>query len=489
MDPADGDPDPRRGLPSVDRLAQRVEGAARAGGATGAMPGWASRAGARSALDAARAAAARDGPRSDFDAAALERAALAAAERLVAPRPQRVINATGVVLHTNLGRAPLGQGAARAVAEAARGYADLEIDLETGRRGSRLGSVAGKLALLAGAEAATACNNNAAALVLALAALARGREVVVSRGELVEIGGSFRVFEIAAEAGVRLVEVGSTNRTHLRDYERAIGPDTALLLKVHRSNFELRGYACEASLGELVALGRARGVAVVEDLGSGALVDLRARGLAGLPPEAFVPARVASGADVVCFSGDKLLGGPQAGLAVGRAAAIEAMRASPLARALRLDKLAIAALDWVLTALLDERLDEIPVLARLLEPAGSVEARARALVEAASRAGVGAALALRVLPDRAPVGGGSLPGFELDTWVVEVDAAGGAGAPNADALARSLRGARPPVVGRIRADRLCLDMRTVDPSELSALADALALLARDATAASRDGVR
>jgi len=474
-EPARAVSDPRRELPSVDRLASSI---ARS---DSSIPGWAATAAARTVIARGRQRL-EEGGEASLVAGELDDLGLAEARRLTAKRPERVINATGVVLHTNLGRAPLGPGAAAALAEAAIGYSDLELDLATGRRGSRLGSLGEKLALLAGAEAATACNNNAAALVLALDALARGREVVVSRGELVEIGGSFRIPEIAAKAGVELVEVGSTNRTHLRDYERAIGPRTALLLKVHRSNFEQRGFVSEVELERLVALGRERSVAVVEDLGSGSFVDLRARGLGDIPAESFVAARVATGADVVCFSGDKLLGGPQAGIAVGRASAIEAMRASPLARALRLDKLAITALDWLARALLDERLDEIPVLARLLEPASAVEARAGRLLAALEQGGLPAGASARVVADRAPVGGGSVPGFELDTFGVEL-APGGALPASASALARALRGARPPVLARIREERVFLDMRSVDDLELPLVAAAVALLASGGEAA------
>src|SRR5262249_5686691 len=231
-------------------------------------------------------------------------------------------------LHTNLGRAPLPREVAEAVARAGASYSALELDLETGERGERGAEIGRLLCQLSGAEAALAVNNGAGAVLLALAALARGREVIVSRGELVEIGGSFRVPEILREAGVDLVEVGTTNRTHLRDYEAALGPRTGAILKVHRSNFELRGFVAEVALPELAALGRSRSVPLVEDLGSATLVDLRPH---GLPAESFAPARLASGADLVCFSGDKLLGGPQAGIVLGRREAVRALRKSPLA--------------------------------------------------------------------------------------------------------------------------------------------------------------
>jgi L-seryl-tRNA(Ser) seleniumtransferase len=454
-------PDPRRGLPAVDRLLDDLR-AFRPD-----LPEWAAREAVRRALDAERerlsapGGAARDRrPRGDL----VERAAVRALS-LCARHPRRVVNATGTVLHTNLGRAPLAPGAAAAVAAAASGYSDLELDLVRGERGDRLGAIAAKLALLSGAEAAFAVNNNAAALLLTLDTLARGREVIVSRGELVEIGGSFRVPEIIERAGVRLVDVGTTNRTHLPDYERAIGPATGVLLKVHRSNFELRGFVAEVELAELARLAHERGLPVVEDLGSGTLVDLTER---GLPPEAYAPARLRMGADVVCFSGDKLLGGPQAGIILGSAASVGAVRANPLARALRLDKLSVAALDWTLDAFLDGRAErEIPVLRQLLQPVAELEVRARRLAERLAAA-AGSAAQLAVQPGRAVVGGGSLPGFELDSWTVAMKV------PAAEAVAARLRGAEPPVLVRVRDGRVLFDVRTLLEGDESALESSLA---------------
>jgi L-seryl-tRNA(Ser) seleniumtransferase len=376
-----------------------------------------------------------------------------AAERLAGGHPRPVVNATGVVLHTNLGRAPLAPGAASAAAAAAAGYSDLELDLTSGGRGDRLAALADKLTLLSGAQAATACNNNAAALLLALDTLARGREVVVSRGELVEIGGSFRIPDIMERAGVRLVEVGTTNRTHPRDYERALGPDTGLVLKVHRSNFDLTGFVAEVDLATLVEIAHARGLPVVEDLGSGTLMDLGDR---GFPAESFAPARLRLGADLVCFSGDKLLGGPQAGIALGSRAVIEAMRSNPLARALRLDKMTLAALDWTLAAMLDGSAErEIPVLRQLLEPLESVEGRARELA-AQLRDRLPELATVDVARDRSPVGGGSLPGFALDTWVVVIRSE-----QSPDRIAAALRRAAVPILVRVRDDALLLDLRTL----------------------------
>jgi L-seryl-tRNA(Ser) seleniumtransferase len=455
---AEVNPDPRRGLPSVDRLLRELRGE------HPELADWALAEAARRELAEAREALGAGGAAPV--AGELRRRAAARAAVLCGPHPARVVNATGVVLHTNLGRAPLAEGAARAAAAAARHYGDLELDLASGRRGDRGAAVEEKLVLLSGAEAALAVNNNAAALLLALDTLARGREVIVSRGELVEIGGSFRVPEIVERAGVRLVEVGTTNRTHLSDYEAAIGSATGLLLKVHRSNFELRGFVAEVGLAELAGLARRRGLPLVEDLGSGTLVDLAPR---GLPADAFAPGRLRLGADLVCFSGDKLLGGPQAGIVLGRQGPLRAMRRNPLARAQRLDKLCHDALDWTLGALLDGRAEaELPVLRQLLAEPALLEERARKLAGRLA-AGAGAALRVEVARERAPVGGGSLPGLELDTWVVALRASAGA-----EPLAAALRRASVPVLARVRDERVLLDVRTLLEGDEDALAASLA---------------
>ncbi len=469
----EGEADPRRALPSVARLASEL------GLARPDLPPWAVTEASRQVVAAVRdsltnernrptaagATGSAGGARVDVPGAGsepgwLERAGRVAG-RLARRHPRPVVNATGVVLHTNLGRSPLAPAAADAIREAAAGYSDLELDLETGRRGSRLGALEGKLLALSGAEAAYACNNNAAAVLLALDSLARGREVIVSRGELVEIGGSFRIPEIIERASVRLVEVGTTNRTHPRDYARAIGPDTALLLKVHRSNFEQTGFVREVSLDELVAIGREHAVPVVEDLGSGTLLDLTER---GFPAEAFAPSRLRAGADLVCFSGDKLLGGPQAGLLLGRRLLIDRIRENPLARALRLDKLSLAALDWTLSAYLEGRAEaEIPVVRQLLTSPAELEVRARSLAERL-RALLPEGLSLEVESERTPVGGGSLPGFQLETWVVAVRGTG----PGFSATRTSaaLRAAETPVLTRIRDDAVLLDLRTLGADEI-----------------------
>ena len=447
--------DPRRQLPSVDRLTRDL--AAR-------LPDvaeWAIREAARQAVAEARTAVEAGGAPGDIAATAR-----AIARRLARPRPARVVNATGVVLHTNLGRAALAPGAATAAAEAGAHYSDLELDLETGARGQRLSGIDTLLRVLSGAPAGMAVNNNAGALLLALGTLARGREVVVSRGELVEIGGSFRVPDIMEQAGVTLREVGTTNRTHARDYEAAIGPGTGVLLKVHRSNFEQRGFVAEVPLAELAAIGLKHGVPVIEDLGSGTLVDLRPH---GLPDDTYAPARLREGVDVVCFSGDKLLGGPQAGLLLGSEARIAELRANPMARALRMDKLSLAALDFTLRAMAEGRGDEIPTLHMLREPLERVEARARALATRLAKI-VSATATVSLAETKAPVGGGSVPGFELPSFAVALTFPGLGAQPAAAAL----REAPVPVLARVEDARVLIDVRTLLPGDEVAIEVAIA---------------
>jgi L-seryl-tRNA(Ser) seleniumtransferase len=462
--------DPRRALPAVDRLLDAVITQ------QPVLPAWAAREGVRRGLAEARESLS-ESPQGGDDASEaqlLQRLAARSAEiahALCGGSPRRVVNATGIPLHTNLGRAPLAPAVGEAVAAMAVGYVDLELDLVTGRRGDRLAAVCSKLILLTGAPAALAVNNNAAAVLLALDTLARGREAIVSRGELVEIGGSFRIPDIMERAGVDLVEVGTTNRTHPADYERAISFRSALLLKIHRSNFELRGFVAEASLAQLAEIGRKRGLPVVEDLGSGTLIDLSSR---GFPPEVYAPMRLKLGADVVCFSGDKLLGGPQAGILLGSPEIVAAMRRNPLARALRLDKLSLVALDSVLECYLDGRAErEIPVLRQLLEPLDSLETRARALAERLGGSW-GDALHIEVEPDRGFVGGGSLPGFALDSWVVTLRTSVGAAQ-----LLERLRAAPLPVIARLRDDALIIDVRTLLEGDEDAVEQALGLALRN----------
>ncbi|MCW5807286.1 MAG: L-seryl-tRNA(Sec) selenium transferase [Deltaproteobacteria bacterium] len=400
-----------------------------------------------------------------------------AAQALAGPPLQRVINATGVVLHTNLGRAPLADAARAAIDDVARGYSNLEYDLARGARGSRHDHLRDVLCELTGAEDAIATNNNAAATVLGLAALAAGREVVVSRGELIEIGGSFRLPEILALSGGRLVEVGTTNKTHARDYEQAIGPATGLLLKVHRSNFAVIGFTAEVAVAELVAIGRARGVATMVDLGSGAFVDRATQRAWGLPDEPTVAETVAAGADLVTFSGDKLLGGPQAGIAVGTKAAVAAARKHPLMRALRPDKLAIAGLAATLALYRRGAHAEVPVPRMLGATAAQLRATAddlaRRIGEDPSRKKP-SPLAIAVEPCASAVGGGAMPEARLASWAVTLRGVDGLGP---DDVAQALRAAPVPIIARIEDDRVWLDVRTLAPDELDTVAAAVRALA------------
>jgi L-seryl-tRNA(Ser) seleniumtransferase len=360
---------------------------------------------------------------------------------------RRVINATGVILHTNLGRAPLSADAAEAAARVGAGYSNLELDLETGRRGSRQDHLEPVLLELTGAEAAIAVNNNAAAVLLALAAVAAGREVLVGRGQLVEIGDSFRIPEILEQSGARLVEVGTTNRTRISDYEAVAGPATAALMRVHQSNFRTVGFTEEAPLEELCALARERGLTVIDDLGSGALEEL-----GGEPSPA---ASIAAGADLVCWSADKLLGGPQAGIVAGSCEAVASCRTHPLARALRLDKLQLAALEATLRVHRDAGRDAIPALAMLEADEADLARRARRM---ASTAGARA----EVDRSTARPGGGSLPLTELEGPVCVLDP----GDLGADGLLERLRASDPtPVIARIEDGRVVLDPRTMSDAE------------------------
>jgi len=378
------------------------------------------------------------------------RASVCLRERL-APTLRPVINATGVIIHTNLGRAPLSAAARVAMEAVSRGYSTLEYDLQAGRRGHRTVHAERYLCELTGAEAALVVNNNAGAVLLALTGLARGRGVVISRGQLVEIGGGFRVPEVMVQSGARLIEVGTTNRTHLRDYAAALGPheDVALILRAHHSNFRIVGFATEPSLSELVALGAEHGLPVMDDLGSGALLDTARFGLMHEP---MVQESVAAGATVVCFSGDKLLGGPQAGVIVGQAKYVDLLRSHPLARALRVDKLCLAGLQATLLHYLkEEAAKHVPVWRMIATSQAEVERRARRWRRSLRRAGVLA----EVVDGRSTVGGGSLPGETLPTKLVALLVA------HPDRLAAKLRAADPPVVARIEDDRLVLDPRTV----------------------------
>jgi L-seryl-tRNA(Ser) seleniumtransferase len=397
---------------------------------------------ARSALDQAREEIKAGGePRSLVDAV------LSELGRARQPSLKRVLNATGVLVHTNLGRAPLAPAALARVVEVGGGYSNLEYDLERGERGSRQDHLTGLVTRLTGAEAALVVNNNAAAVLLALAALAEGREVIVSRGELIEIGDGFRIPDVLARSGARLVEVGTTNRTRVADYERAIGTDTAVLLRVHQSNFRVVGFTELPGLAELAAVAHAHELPLVDDLGSGALAAV---GDEPTPAES-----LRAGADLVCFSGDKLLGGPQAGIVAGRADLVERLRRHPLQRALRADKLTLAALEGTLTLALDPaKRDEVPVLRMLHEPIESVRARATRLAEL-----VGGEVEETV----ARVGGGALPLAELPSAACAVE----------EELVEPLRLADPPVIAVVRDGRTLLDCRTLTDAEIDVVASAV----------------
>jgi L-seryl-tRNA(Ser) seleniumtransferase len=404
---------------------------------------------AREAIDACRQRL-LDGADGETGLDAVLGLARVRAERLSRPNLRPLINATGVVLHTNLGRAPLAEPAVAALVSVARGYSNLEYDLSTGRRGTRFSHVDQLLRALSGAAAAHAVNNNAAAVVLALAALAAGQEVIISRGELIEIGGSFRIPEMLELSGASLVEVGTTNRTRLADYEAAIGERTAAILRVHQSNFRTVGFSARVGIEDLAELARTRGVRLIDDLGSGAVSQIADEPLLR---------DSAAAADLVCCSADKLLGGPQAGLIVGRADDVEHCRQHPLARVVRLDKLQLAALEATVRIHLEGRADELPVEAMLQADPERLERRAATMAEL-----IGAPAA--VAPATSLPGGGSLPLLELDGPVCAVEP----GPAGAEALASKLREGEPPVVARISKGRLLLDPRTMSAEDARAAA-------------------
>jgi L-seryl-tRNA(Ser) seleniumtransferase len=395
----------------------------------------------------------RNGDKSVPDAELVARRAAERLGREQQPKLRRVINATGIVLHTNLGRAPMAEEAARAAYDAARGYLNLEMDLGSGKRSSRQDAVRNWLCRLTGAESATAVNNCAAATVIVLRTLAAGKEAIVSRGQLIEIGGSFRIPEIMGVSGATLREVGTTNITRIADYERAIGPNTGLLMRVHTSNYRITGFTQTPALEELVELGRKANLPVVDDVGSGALFDFAKLGLAGEP---LVRESTAKGADVVLFSGDKLLGGPQAGIIVGKKAIIDRVEKDPLMRAFRLDKMTLAALEATLRLYLNEprSLAEVPVFRMLHMPTAELKQRAESL---AKRLGGITGVSAEVEETVAFVGGGSLPEQSLPTFVVAVTAKGASD----EQLAERLRTGTPAVLGRVQDGRLLLDVRTV----------------------------
>ena len=386
------------------------------------------------------------------DKASIAAAAGERAKREALPSLRPVINGTGVVLHTNLGRACLSRRAVEAVAAVAGGYSTLEYDVEQGCRGSRHGHIEELLTQATGAEAAMAVNNNAAAVLLILSAIGKGGEVAASRGEMVEIGGSFRIPDIMTQCGCALREVGTTNKTHLYDYENAIGPETKALLRVHTSNYRIVGFSERPALAELVELGHKHGLPVIEDLGSGSLADLNAFGIHDEPT---VQQSVKAGVDLISFSGDKLLGGPQAGLILGKKAYIGQLKRHPLARAVRVDKMTIAALRETLYAYLDpaRAREEIPVLSMLGEPPHMLHSKAALLCQRL----MGQGCAARVVETESQVGGGSCPAQALPSWAVAVDP----GKLTVDGLETALRRRERPIIGRISQGQYLLDVRTL----------------------------
>ncbi|MBX5484364.1 MAG: L-seryl-tRNA(Sec) selenium transferase [Myxococcaceae bacterium] len=441
-----------RGLPSIDELLTRPS----LSDALSRHPRARVVAALRHAVHTARTRLLRGEPRPFEDSDVHE--ALAELSR---PRLRPVLNATGVVLHTNLGRAPLADAAAERVREVARGYSNLEFDLDEGERGSRYAPVIDLLRELTGAESAVVVNNNAAAVLLVLAALCSGREAIVSRGELVEIGGGFRVPDVMRQSGAHLVEVGTTNRTRLSDYEEAITERTGLLVKVHKSNFAQVGFTEEVETAGLAGLASRRGVPLFEDLGSGSLYRLHSPGLTREPTVREV---VKAGADVVTFSGDKLLGGPQAGVIVGREELVERIRRHPLNRALRVDKMTVAALEATLELYRDERYAEIPAVRLLEQTPGELRARAQRLQELLAACGV----SVRVVETVSQVGGGAMPLAAPSSWACAIEEG------DAAALQARLRSASVPIVARVHEDRLLLDVRCLPDTELEQVAASVA---------------
>ena len=392
--------------------------------------------------------------------------------QLESPSLRPVVNATGVILHTNLGRAPLSQEAAAAMDTVARGYANLELDLDSGTRGSRHTHIEQILCQLTGAEAALVVNNNASAVLLGLTALARRKEVVVSRGQAVEIGGGFRIPDVMRQSGAKLVEVGTTNCTYAADYEQAVNPRTAALMRVHASNFQVTGFTYSVTLEELVTLGRQYDLPVFDDLGSGCFLDTTTF---GLDPEPMVQQSVAIGSGLIFFSGDKLVGGPQAGIIVGGKQLVDRLKKHPLARAVRIDKVRLAGLAATLIHYLKgEAVKKIPVWRMLSTPLEEIDRRARMWAEALDDLA-------RVMEGESMIGGGSLPGSTLPTRLVAIGGGGGKrkGRSIAQALAQKLRGGEFPIIGRISDDTLLLDPRSVLPEEDQIVLGVLRNLATD----------
>jgi len=456
-----------RRIPQVNELVESMESDAETAG----VPRQVLLEATRRVLDEARRAILSSGPlpeASGLEPGTLARQVAREVEGAMRISLRKVINATGVVLHTNIGRSPLPASAMCALERTCGGYCNLEYRLDDGVRGTRQEHLEPLLCALTGAGGAMVVNNNAAAVLLVLRALARGREVIVSRGQLIEIGGSFRLPDIMQESGATLVEVGTTNRTRISDYRNAIGPDTALIMKIHQSNFRIVGYSEDVSLRELVKLGNQHFIPVVEDLGSGSLVDLSPSGLTG---EHTARQSLDGGADLVTFSGDKLLGGPQAGLIVGSREYVDAVGKHPLARALRVGKMTVAALEATLREYLypEGAREAVPALRMLFEPEESVRRRARRLKRRIDRAGA-ANISCRVINEASRAGGGSLPTAEIPTCCLAVTHSG-LSAPD---LEKRLRGSDPAVLPRVKDDTVLLDLRTVSDDEVAVLAGIIA---------------
>lgn len=456
-----------RDIPSVDRLLSRQPTAELidAFGREAVVDAL------RAVLESVRADV-RDGASIPDDAALVERGSFRLRNQL-APTLRPLINATGVIIHTNLGRAPLSEATRRAIDRIGRGYSTLEYDLQEGSRGHRTVHAERLLCQLTGAESALVVNNNAGAVLLTLTALAQGRGVVISRGQLVEIGGGFRVPDVMAQSGARIIEVGTTNRTHLYDYENvlAVDEEIGLILRAHHSNFRIVGFTSEPSLAELADVGVRHGLPVVDDLGSGALIETTQFGLGHEP---MVQESIAGGAAVVCFSGDKLLGGPQAGIITGQAAYVDPLKSHPLARALRPDKLCLAGLqETLLHYLRDEAIEEVPVWRMIATPLDTLANRAASWRDRLQRAGI----PCEVVPGHSTVGGGSLPGETLPTKLVAVST------EHPDALATALRQGEPAVIARIESEQLLLDPRTVLEQDQEALLERVMAAAAESPSA------
>lgn len=451
-----------RSLPKVDECMNRLEHRVRS-----AIPATLIKRAVQDSIEERRQRILQGDESSDISDEEWDKIFLAAIERQTTPNFRRIINGTGVVIHTNLGRSLLSEKAAEALNHAGAFYSNLEFDLETGKRGSRYSLVEKIICDLTGAEAALVVNNNAAAVLLVLETLAHGSEVIVSRGQLVEIGGSFRIPDVMAKSGARLVEVGATNRTHLFDYEKAITPDTSLLLRVHTSNFRVIGFTSEVPAEEMVSLAKKNGLLVMEDLGSGCLLDLSQY---GLPREPTVQEIVKAGVDVVTFSGDKLLGGPQAGIIVGRREVIEQIKKNPMNRALRIDKFTLSSLEIILREYYDinTALKNIPTLSMLTLSPEDIRLRARKILRRIKKS-IAWRCDTALVATTSRVGGGAMPEYNLQSWAIALQ-------PHdisLNILEREFRRLPVPLIGRIENERFLIDARTIQDREIHLLSDLL----------------